>query len=1025
MCNKTKQTQTSTSTYTPTAQATSMYNNVFDKANAAAATPYNPAMGKTIADLTPEQLAAFQQVGANQGTWQPGVQQGAEMVGSAGQAVNGDDISRYMNPWMTDVLGTTLDNVNRQDAMATREYTANQVAQGGLGNNGFFLGKGQLQGDQSRARNETIANLMSTGFNTALGAAQTDKTRGLQAGTAAAGIGQLTSQLGYADANAQLQAGNQQQAQQQNVNDAATGNAQQETLFPAQMAQYLASIAAGIGPLTGGTTNSKGTGTQSSGGIGQIVGAGLTAASMLSDERVKENQRVIGHTFDGQKIYKYNYKGDPATQIGLMAQEVEQHHPDAVSERPDGLKQVNYDRATEGFADGGSAFGGYKTVMPWASINPAASTVPEPMKMNAPAQEKETDYGAMMEMGKKAGAGISDAWNKMDGAGGWGASIVPTSSLGGGGGGSFLSGLGSMFGFADGGGVDDDYRPTQEEMQALEMVESGGRDDVVSPKGAFGPRQLMPATARDPGFGVRPLDPAGGVADQRRFSDDYMSAMLARYKGDRDAARIAYNGGPGRADTWLKAGRDDSAIPQESADYYKKIRTQLGEPAANLVAKANTGSSDDGEKYKGSGDRATGGLLKRAFGVDFNPLNLSELERRSLLVAGLSMMSSGDIGKGGLAGMQYMAGAEEGERNAKTAAAKLRYEMQKDAQAQENWTKEQSLKREQFNTDTAFKTGEQSLKREQFNSDAEFKKAQQDLETKKFDTDTGFKTGAAKLEGDKFGYTQRKDESDAAFAERKLQAEMGKPTDDLKEYDAYAAQETAEGRKPLSQLDYLTQLKSAGSSKTNVSVSGDKKGAEEMAKRYAERYFELAKNAEGAQQVIDNLGSIEGALDEGLRTGALGEVEQSMRKFGAALGIPQADLDKVAAGELVQTISNRMALQVRAPGGDSGGMPGAMSDADRTFLKETVPGLLKTPGGNRQLIAIMRAAAQRHQAIHDMAIDFAEEHDGQLGPAFDRQVREYVKANPISNAIASDSPRGVKTTTVPGVPGGFNLLGVQ
>jgi hypothetical protein len=991
MCGgKTKQQQSSTSTYTPTPQAAGMYTDVLNRATDAADTAYNPAMNKTIADLTPEQLAAFSQIGANQGTWQPGVQQGAQMVGDAGQAITGDDISRYMNPWLTDVLGTTLDDIGDRDAMQTRGYMADQVAQGGLGNNGFYLGKGQLQGDQAQARNKTIADLRSSGFMQALGAAQADKTRGLQAGQAAAGIGQLTSQLGYNDANATLTAGNQQQAQQQAQNDAATTNAQQETLWGPQMAQWLASIAAGIGPLTGGTTQSSGTATQSQGkGIGNIIGAGLTAASALSDERAKENIKPIGHTFDGQKIYKYNLKGDQRTQIGFMAQEVEEHHPDAVSTRPDGLKQVDYDRATEGFANGGSAFGGYATAMPWASINPAASTVPQPMSMSAPAQEKEQDFGAMLEMGKKAGTGLSDMFNKMDGAGGWGASIVPTSSLGGGGGGGFLSGLGSLFGFADGGSVEEDYRPTQEEMQALEMVESGGRDDVVSPKGAFGPRQIMPATATDPGFGVRPLDPAGGVKDQRRFSDDYMEAMLRRYKGDRDAARIAYNGGPARADTWLKSGRDDSTIPQESADYYKKIRTMLGDGAANLVAKANTGSAEAGEGYKGSGDRATGGLLKRTFGVDFNPLNLNEMERRSLLVAGLSMMSHGDIGRGGLAGMAHLAGAEEGERNAKQAAAKLRMEMAKNQQEQANWTQEQSLRRDQFN------------------SDKEFKDAQK------------------QLEADKFGYTKGKDEKDAAFADKKLTAELGKPTDDLKEYDAYAAQEQAAGRTPLSQLDYLTQLKAAGSARTNVNVSGDKKGAEEMAKRYAERYFDIAKNAEGAQGIIDNLDAVEGALDTGLRTGALGEAEQLARKFGAALGIPQADLDKVAAGELVQTISNRMALQVRAPGGDSGGMPGAMSDADRSFLKETVPGLLKTPEGNRQLIAIMKAAARRHQAIHDMAIDFAEENDGQLGPSFDRQVREYVKANPLSAAIASDKPRGVKTTTVPGVPAGFNIIGVS
>src|SRR5690606_6765912 len=47
--------------------------------------------------------------------------------------------------------------------------------------------------------------------------------------------------------------------------------------------------------------------------------------------------------------------------------------------------------------------------------------------------------------------------------------------------------------------------------------------------------------------------------------------MMNRYGGDKEAALIAYNGGAARADAWLRAGRDDSVIPKESADYYKKV----------------------------------------------------------------------------------------------------------------------------------------------------------------------------------------------------------------------------------------------------------------------------------------------------------------------------------------------------------------------------------------------------------------------------------------------------------------------
>lgn len=710
--------QSSTSTYTPTPEASGLYTDVIDQARAAQS-PYNPATAKTVAGFTDAQNQAFGNIAGNQGAWQPAMGEAGSLISGAGQGISAADISKFYNPYQSDVINTTLQQIQEQDAMARRSYTANEAAQGGLGGSGYHIGRAQLQGEQAEARNQTIANLMSQGYSQALAAAQADKQRALSAGQGMANIGQLTSQLGYTDANALLASGNQQQAQQQNVNDTASQNALNEQLFPMQQAQWLASIASGVGPLTGGTTQSSGSSTQSQGkGVGSAIGGALTLASMASDSRVKDNARPIGTTHDGQTIYSYNYKGDPRTQIGLMAQEVEQHHPEAVNEGPGGVKMVNYDRALEdaSFAGGGLAMP--QGLMPWADLKPAQVRWPDAPDVRAPAQQQDQfDPQAALDMGKKAGAGLSNIGNML----GFGGSQMPSPSspaggalaasglqgYGGSGGGigSLFSSLGGMFGFQDGGMV-----PTPEEMNALEMVESGGRD-IVNPKsGAFGPRQLMPATARDPGFGVRPLDPAGGIPEQRRFSDDYYTAMLNRYGGDRDAARIAYNGGPRRADAWIKAGRDDSVIPRESADYYKKISNRLtpsqhmagsslravaagedrptrsgtdGGGTSALVQKGFSGARADGESYSGKADKATGGLLKRVFGIDFNPLGLTENERRALMVAGLSMLSSGDVGRGGLMGMQYLSGAEAGDREERRTQATLAHQMAQDKRAVE------------------------------------------------------------------------------------------------------------------------------------------------------------------------------------------------------------------------------------------------------------------------------------------------------------------------------------------------------
>lgn len=79
----------------------------------------------------------------------------------------------------------------------------------------------------------------------------------------------------------------------------------------------------------------------------EMAGSGMSALSMMSDERVKENVKPVGKLDNGLTVYEFNYKGNPTRQIGLIAQEVEQTKPEAVSETPAGLKMVDYSVAAD------------------------------------------------------------------------------------------------------------------------------------------------------------------------------------------------------------------------------------------------------------------------------------------------------------------------------------------------------------------------------------------------------------------------------------------------------------------------------------------------------------------------------------------------------------------------------------------------------------------------------------------------------------------------------------------------------
>lgn len=104
--------------------------------------------------------------------------------------------------------------------------------------------------------------------------------------------------------------------------------------------------------------------------------------------------------------------------------------------------------------------------------------------------------------------------------------------------------------------------------------ESGGRDyypsgqPVVSPMGARFGMQVMPETARAPGFGLRPANP-DDPADMNRLGREYRGAMERRYGGDHAKMWGAYNAGPGRVDRLIKRFGQDwlNRAPSETQNY--------------------------------------------------------------------------------------------------------------------------------------------------------------------------------------------------------------------------------------------------------------------------------------------------------------------------------------------------------------------------------------------------------------------------------------------------------------------------
>lgn len=325
------------------------YNAVNARAETVAQQPYQKYSNDPnafVAGLTPTQQAGIQNTNLMAGAAQPFYNTAAQLAAAGTGNVNPEalNVQQFYNPYTEAVAKPTLQALQQQQAVE-RSSLMNPQSMRSFGGDRSGVVAANLARQQALGTAQTMNPIYKQAYDQALataqqqqgvglGAAQANRQNVQQAAQLFGNLGTGAQQAGLAGAQAQLQAGQAQQQTEQAGKQAMYNQFMQEQGYPFQVAQFLANIATGTGALSGNTTAGTSTTTTQGGG------------GFFSDERLKENIKKVGETNDGQPIYRYNYKGDPRTQIGLLAQDVEKDHPEAVG-LAGGYKTVDYKKATQ------------------------------------------------------------------------------------------------------------------------------------------------------------------------------------------------------------------------------------------------------------------------------------------------------------------------------------------------------------------------------------------------------------------------------------------------------------------------------------------------------------------------------------------------------------------------------------------------------------------------------------------------------------------------------------------------------
>jgi hypothetical protein len=267
---------------------------------------------------------------------------------------------------------------------------------------------------------------------------------------------------------------------------------------------------------------------------------------------------------------------------------------------------------------------------------------------------------------------------------------------------------------------------------------------------------------------------------------------------------------------------------------------------------------------------------------------------------------------------------------------------------------------------------------------------------------------AARADPDSFwkAYAESKfpKESGPQSAIAKARADLAAGRMTQPEYDAFVQKETY--IRPPDQVNVNASMPKLESAFATSFGKGEGEAAAALANDVG---------ASAASQ-LEQLSALKQAVAElqasGGDTNAAAPLKLKATQIAQALGLDPTSFglpENAGPAELINSISNKLAMQARNPAGGAG-MPGAMSDADRAFLSQTVPGLDNSPQGMAAKIDVAEKVAQRQSEMSYLWNSGRYEQTQEGFRQFKKDWADYTKAHPLFTT--EDRQRMNRQTTI-------------